>query len=141
MPGSRGKERAESSQTSSKPGVTRIERGARLEPWRFGRNGRWCVGRCRGGGFRRDRYGRGLASVNRRRGNCGFFLRASRGFDSIGRRVRSREWAARPIPFRLPNEALDFFPRCFGFFHSKAANAEAAPKWYEPLERVACQQV
>ncbi len=68
-------------------------------------------------------------------------LRAVRDFGSSGRRVRSRESAARPIPFRAPNAGSDCYRRCFEFFRSKGVNAEAVPKLKWPLEWVALSQV
>jgi len=61
-------------------------------------------------------------------------------FGSIWRRVRSRESAARPSPSRAAKAAANYCRRYCEFFHSKGANAEAAPKLNEILEWVASLQ-
>lgn len=102
--------------------------GAYSRPSQSVRNGKSCVARFRRVSSRRESFGPEPASPIRRWGNSESSLRAGVDFSSSARRVRSREWAARPIPSRDPNAGSDCCRRRFEFFHSKGVNAEGAPK-------------
>src|ERR1700692_1211413 len=109
-------------------------------PSRSARNGKSCVPRLRETKFRKDSYAQEPVSPNPRWENSESSLRGARDFGSIWRRVRSRESAARPSPARAAKAAANYYRRFCGLFHSKGANAEAAPKLNEILERVASTQ-
>src|ERR1700731_677490 len=107
---------------------------------RSARNGKSCVPRLRETKFRKDSYAQEPVSPNPRWENSESCLRGARDFDSIWRRVRSTESAARPSPSRASKAAANYWRRYCEFFHSKAANAAAAPKLNEILEPAASSQ-
>src|ERR1700688_2229832 len=120
--------------------ATTIATAACSLPSRSARNGKSCVPRLRETEFRKDSYAQEPVSPNPRWENSESSLRGARDFGSSGRRVRSRESAARTIPFRAAKAAANYCRRYCEFFHSKGANAEAAPKLNEILERAASSQ-
>jgi len=107
---------------------------------RFARNGKLCVPRFPEVEFRKNSYAQEPVSPNPRRESSESSLRGARDFRSNVTRVRSREPAARPIPFRAASAAADYCRRYCELFHSKGADAEAAPKWNGILEPVALSQ-
>jgi hypothetical protein len=121
-------------------GATRIATGACSISSRSARNGKSRVPRFREALFRKDSRVREPVSPNPRWENSEFSLRGGRDFGSSGRRGRSRESAARPIPFRAANAAANYCRTYCEFFHSKGVNAEATPKLNEILERVVLSQ-
>ena len=109
--------------------VSEIVFGACLGPGRFGRHGRWCVGRFRGRAFRTDRFGRELVWADPARGNCECEFRAGRGCGSSGRLVHSKGWVARPNLVGLATQAGDWRRRCCGLVRSREGDVGGGRRW------------